>query len=68
MFGKIRRHAEPPRSPIPMQSVEGTLSIHTTPTVLITIDRAVHAGNARLVQKPSTPQDASQKEVAPSSR
>ena len=40
MFRKIQRHAEPPRSLIPMQSVEGTHSIHTTPTVLITIDRA----------------------------
>ncbi len=39
MFRKIRRHTEPPKSPIPMQSVEGTHSIYTTPTVLITIDR-----------------------------
>ncbi len=44
MFRKIRRHTAPPRSAIPMLSVEGTQSIHTTsvvaaPTVLITIDR-----------------------------
>ncbi len=39
MFMKPRRHTEPPRSAIPMQSVEGTRSIHTVPTVTITIDR-----------------------------
>ena len=40
MFRKIQRHTEPPKSTIPMQSVEGTHSIHTTPTVQMTIDRA----------------------------
>lgn len=40
MFMKVRRHAQPPRSAIPMQSVEGTQSIHTTPMVVVTIDRA----------------------------
>jgi len=39
MFRKIQRHTEPPKSTIPMRSVEGTRSIHTTPTVQITIDR-----------------------------
>ena len=39
MFRKIRRHTKPPASKIPMQSVEGTHSIHTTPTVTITVDR-----------------------------
>ena len=39
MFRKIERHTEPPKSVIPMQSVEGTQSIHTEPTVLITVDR-----------------------------
>ena len=49
MFRKIRRLTEPPKSAIPMESVEGTKSIHTEPTVLITIDRipaaAVHGSS-----------------------
>lgn len=40
MFMKIRRHTQPPRSTIPMQSVEGTQSIHTRPIVVVTIDPA----------------------------
>lgn len=40
MFRRIHRLAEPPRSAIPMQSIQGTQSIHTTPTVQITVDRA----------------------------
>ncbi len=39
MFRKIKRHTKPPTSPIPLRSVEGTQSIHMTPTVSITIDR-----------------------------
>jgi len=38
MVGKIERHAGPPRSPIPMHSVEGTCSIYTTPTIGTTVD------------------------------
>lgn len=39
MFRKINRHTEPPKSAIPMHSVQGTHSIHTMPTVTITIGR-----------------------------
>ncbi len=39
MFCKIKRHTKPPTSAIPMKSVEGTKSIHTMPTVTITIDQ-----------------------------
>jgi hypothetical protein len=48
MFRKIHRHTEPPKSPIPMRSVEGTHSIHTMPTVQITFERrsAVPASGA----------------------
>jgi len=40
MVMKIRREAEPPRSTIPLESVGETCSIHTTPTVVITVDQA----------------------------
>ena len=39
MFMKIQRLTEPPKSPIPMQSLGATQSIHMIPTVLVTIDR-----------------------------
>ena len=42
-FRKIKRLAEPPKSSIPMESVEGTVSIHTMPIVEVTIDRSAKA-------------------------
>lgn len=46
MFRKIHRLSAPPRSPIPMQSVEGTVSIHTRPVVPLTVDRVATADAA----------------------
>jgi radical SAM superfamily enzyme YgiQ (UPF0313 family) len=40
MFRKIRRRTEMPSSPIPMQSIEGTQSIHTNSAVQLTIGKA----------------------------
>ncbi|MHC5001849.1 MAG: B12-binding domain-containing radical SAM protein [Planctomycetota bacterium] len=49
MFRKIQRRTEPPKSPIPMESVEGTVSIHATPMVVVTVDQTSRRGDRSVV-------------------